>query len=91
LDVETTKEDEILKCKKCNDTGWFQYDHNHSTVCNACCKHDKGFWLLTEHYGNAGKWCCMGGCGKILTYSELKEKLLAESDHYPVIMKIQEK
>lgn len=76
-----------MTCKKCNDTGWYQYDHNHSTVCNACCKHDKGWWLLTEHYSNPGKWCCNSGCGKTLTYTEVKRKLLKERKNYaPIFM-----
>lgn len=80
-----------MTCLKCNDTGWYKYDHNHSTVCDLCCKHDKGWWLLTEHHGNAGKWCCKGGCGKILTYKELLKRLKAESNHYPVVMGIEGK
>jgi hypothetical protein len=52
-------------CQKCNGTGWYQYDHNHSTVCNACCLHGEGWWMLKEHYGkDNGKWCCLAGCGK---------------------------
>lgn len=57
------------ECKKCSGTGWFKYDHTHSMVCGECCKHDKGSWLLKEHYGkDNGKWCCLAGCG--LTRSE---------------------
>ena len=57
-------EDEVMACDKCNDTGWYKYDDNHSTRCHVCCKHDKGSWLLKEHYGESnGKWCCMAGCG----------------------------
>jgi hypothetical protein len=53
-------------CPKCGGTGWHSYDRNHSTVCNACCPHDQGWWLLREHYGeNNGKWCCRRGCGKM--------------------------
>ena len=33
------------------------------------CKHDQGFWFLTEHYENAGNWCCLGGCGFILPFN----------------------
>jgi len=55
---------QMVKCKKCFDTGWFKYDSNHSTVCDACCKHDKGSWLLERHYGEKnGRWCCRAGCG----------------------------
>lgn len=53
-----------MTCPKCNDTGWYAYDHNHSKVCEACCPHDKGWWELQEHYGkNNGKLCCRRGCG----------------------------
>ena len=60
------------ECPKCNGTGWFSYDMNHSTICDLCCKHDKGYWLLTEHYAGyeAGhdNWCCAAGCGQVLRY-----------------------
>lgn len=53
-----------VTCKKCDGTGWFGYDEHHSQVCDACCKHDKGFWLLKDHYGSDnGKLCCLNGCG----------------------------
>ena len=65
-------------CKKCNGTGWYQCDHNHSTVCDECCTHDAGWWLLEKHYGNNnGKYCCKAGCGKTITkaaYKKLGEK-----------------
>lgn len=52
------------KCQKCNDTGWYAYDHNHGKICEFCCPHDQGFWQLHEHYGEKnGKWCCKAGCG----------------------------
>jgi len=55
-----------MKCTKCNDTGWYSYDHNHRQVCDGCCTHSRGFWLLKEHYGeNNGKLCCSNGCGFI--------------------------
>jgi hypothetical protein len=42
----------------------YQYDHNHSTICDACCPHDEGWWLLMEHYNyDNGKYCCRRGCG----------------------------
>ena len=56
---------DTLVCNKCNGTKWFQYDHNHTQVCDACCKHEKGWWVLTKHHGkeNEGKLCCRAGCG----------------------------
>ena len=73
-------------CTKCNGTGWYQYDHNHSTVCNLCCKHEDGFWYLTEHYGNKGKWCCGGGCGYTLSYREVVKFMLEKSNNSPFFM-----
>lgn len=51
-------------CPKCNGTGSYMYDHNHGTVCDLCCKHDLGWWLLSDVHGkDSGKWCCKAGCG----------------------------
>jgi hypothetical protein len=58
-------------CPKCHGTGAFKYDHNHSTICGRCCKHDRGFWFLTEGYQNAGNWCCLAGCGFVLPFNPL--------------------
>lgn len=53
-----------IQCEKCKDTGWFKYDRNHSSKCDECCKHDMGWWLLKDHYGDDnGKLCCLAGCG----------------------------
>jgi hypothetical protein len=52
-------------CPKCKGKGLYYYDDNHATVCDRCCRHDQGSWLLQKHYGeNNGKWCCLGGCGQ---------------------------
>lgn len=52
------------KCPKCEGTGFYMYDENHGTVCDACCLCDQGWWFLEEHYGeNNNKWCCLAGCG----------------------------
>lgn len=55
-------------CLKCGGTGAYQYTTRgtpHFTICDLCCKHDMGWWLLQEHYGeDNGKWCCLAGCGK---------------------------
>ena len=57
-------------CPRCGGTGKYVYTTHgtpHSTICNLCCLHDRGWWMLTEGYGeNNGKWCCKAGCGKIL-------------------------
>ena len=51
-------------CLVCHGTGTYMYDKDHGTICPRCCKHDMGWWQLTEAYGDAGKWCCKAGCGK---------------------------
>lgn len=54
-------------CVFCAGTGWRKCGHNHAQVCEHCCKHDKGWWELTEHHAGyvAGKdnACCRAGCG----------------------------
>ena len=56
-------------CPKCNGTMWYKYDHNHSTICNECCKHDQGWWELSKkHHASkyidgADNYCCKAGCG----------------------------
>lgn len=56
-------------CPKCHGTGRYQYSTRgtpHHTICDLCCKHDRGFWQLKEHYGkNNNKWCCRAGCGYV--------------------------
>ncbi len=57
----------LKHCPKCGGAGWYCYSTRgtpHYTVCDMCCKHDKGYWLLEKYYGeNNGKWCCKAGCG----------------------------
>jgi hypothetical protein len=59
------------ECPKCHGTGSYTYDQGrngryHGTICNVCCKHDLGYWLLLKHYGkDNGKWCCKAGCGHL--------------------------
>lgn len=63
-------------CPKCGGTGWYKYDHNHSTVCPMCCKHRKGYWLLTEWYDGyvvGDEWCCLNGCGHIVGKVDLTD------------------
>ena len=53
-----------MTCEKCDDKKYYSYDSNHSKFCELCCKHDEGFWVLEEHYGEQnGKLCCLAGCG----------------------------
>lgn len=64
-------------CPKCHGAGHFKYDHNHSTICNVCCKHDMGWSQLLEHYGEKnGMWCCMAGCGTVLAENPAIAKAL---------------
>lgn len=56
-------------CNKCKGTGKWMYDANHSTICGNCCKHDLGFWFLTEGYAHAGNWGCLAGCGFYLPFN----------------------
>jgi len=64
---EHAKQNANKDCPKCHGAGSYQYSTHgtpHFTICNLCCKHDRGFWKLVEHYGNDnGKWCCIAGCG----------------------------
>lgn len=52
-------------CPKCKGTGRFNYDHNHGTICDKCCKHNMGWWKLTEGFSHPGWWCCLAGCGHV--------------------------
>jgi len=57
-------------CPNCNGTKTYQYDDIHWTTCDACCKHDQGWWDVTEAHGAAfipggDNACCKAGCGKM--------------------------
>lgn len=58
-----------MKCTKCKDTGWYMYDEHHSTVCEKCCPHDKGWFMVSKYqsgYKEGGdNRCCMRGCGSM--------------------------
>jgi len=58
-----------IDCIKCKGTGWYQYSPDHSTICNSCCKHEEGWWDLTEGYyqfkKDADNGCCRKGCGTL--------------------------
>lgn len=70
----------MQNCVKCNGTGFYAYDWNHMTVCDACCLHNKGYWQLLEHYGpKNGKWCCMAGCGHLLDAEPEGNGLIVEA------------
>lgn len=64
-----------MSCPRCKGTGWYSYDHNHSTICPDCCLHDKGVWLLKDYYGQKnGEWCCLAGCGTVWATQEDYER-----------------
>lgn len=68
------KENANPDCPKCKGTGEYMYDHNHGTICDLCCKHDMGFWMLKEHYGDKnGNWCCRS-CGYLVPGSAINYK-----------------
>jgi hypothetical protein len=61
-----------LNCVLCSGRGYYSYDENHGKFCENCCLHNKGFWLLKEHYGkNNGRYCCLAGCGFTIDKDEL--------------------
>jgi hypothetical protein len=62
-----------MTCEKCNGTGWFMYDHNHSTGCPDCCEHPQGQrYLQSESHPNPGTYTC-GHCGTELPTSVCKK------------------
>lgn len=77
-------------CPQCHGKGTYFYDEIHSTICNLCCPHDKGFWQLKVDYkdgkrlsdeeqfwGNrAGKYNCFIGCGFLKDELDKKDKLI---------------
>ena len=68
-------------CPACHGMGWYNYDHNHGKICEQCCPHNKGWWLLQKYYGEQnGKYACMGGCGTVREYSPNME-IISKSLH----------
>ena len=68
-DQQKTTGEQAAPCPKCDGTGWYSYDHNHSKPCEVCCKHDQGWWPLTEAHGKPGHWACLAGCGTTLYHN----------------------
>jgi hypothetical protein len=70
-------------CPKCHGTGSYMYDEHHGTICDLCCDHAHGWWVLREHYGkNNNKFCCLGGCGYTLSPSAIKKLLLGKKIYH---------
>lgn len=54
-------------CGKCHGTGTYRYDTRRIAICDLCCKHNHGWWLLEGAYGaDNGRWACKAGCGRIV-------------------------
>ena len=54
-------------CPKCLGTGVYQCGDRQVAICDRCCKHNQGWWLLEGAYGpDNGRWACKAGCGVIV-------------------------
>lgn len=67
-DVDPASVDRVvMPCVHCNGTGWRPLQSDKAKVCEHCCKHDQGWWELTEHYegfvDGGDNRCCLAGCG----------------------------
>ena len=53
-------------CVKCGGAGVYRLGEEQLAVCDRCCKHNQGWWLLEGGYGaDNGRWACKMGCGMI--------------------------
>ncbi len=51
-------------CPKCCNSGWKAFDAEHVAICDACCRHEKGWWPLAIGAENGNEmWVCVAGCG----------------------------
>jgi len=82
---------------RCKGTGSVRSDYGYGTPhyspCPDCCKHDQGFWPLTEHYmgyAEGDRWCCLAGCGFALSFKPydlcIKEEMTQETCRYNPIL-----
>ena len=54
-------------CPKCHGAGVYPYSDRSTAICDRCCKHNQGWWLLEGAYGaDNGRWACKAGCGVIV-------------------------
>ena len=54
-------------CAKCSGRGVYPRNERSLAICDVCCKHNQGWWLLEGSYGtNNGRWACKVGCGMII-------------------------
>lgn len=64
-------------CPKCEGTGVYRRDARHVAICDLCCKHNQGWWLLEGAYGpDNGRWACKAGCGIIVDSPPLELEFL---------------
>ncbi len=64
-------------CPKCHGTGVYRYGDERMAVCDACCKHNQGWWRLEGAYGpDNGRWACKAGCGVIVDKPPLELEFL---------------
>jgi hypothetical protein len=64
-------------CAKCLGAGVYRRDVRHFAICDLCCKHNHGWWLLEGAYGpDNGRWACKAGCGKIVDVPQLDLEFL---------------
>jgi hypothetical protein len=54
-------------CGKCKGTGLLRQASGRFAICDRCCRHNLGWWLLEGAYGaDNGHWACKAGCGTIV-------------------------
>lgn len=54
-------------CPACRGAGVYSRGGGGLAVCDICCKHVQGWWLLEGAYGaDNGRWACKAGCGTIV-------------------------
>jgi hypothetical protein len=54
-------------CAKCDGRGVYRRAESSLVICDLCCKHNQGWWLLEGGYGvNNGRWACKLGCGMVV-------------------------
>lgn len=58
-------------CPKCVGRGVYLHVQGTLAICDMCCRHNHGWWLLEGGYGlNNGRWACKVGCGTIVDHPE---------------------
>ena len=65
------------ECRKCNGSGVYHLQQKRLAICDRCCKHNQGWWLLEGSYGpDNGRWACKAGCGHIVDTLPLELEFL---------------